>query len=36
MFAEVARGKRTPAEAARIYDRSFRRIFERWRARKKI
>jgi multiple sugar transport system substrate-binding protein len=36
MFAEVAQGKRTPAEAARVYDRSFKRIFARWRARKKI
>ena len=36
MFAEVAQGKRTPAEAARVYDRSFKRIFARWRSRKKI
>jgi multiple sugar transport system substrate-binding protein len=36
MFAEVAQGKRTPAEAAQVYDRSFKRIFARWRARKKI
>jgi multiple sugar transport system substrate-binding protein len=31
MFAEVAQGKRTPEEAARVYDRSFRGIFQRWR-----
>ena len=31
MFAEVAQGKRTPEEAAKVYDRSFRRIFQRWR-----
>ena len=31
MFAEVAQGKRTPAEAARVYDRSFKRIFQKWR-----
>jgi multiple sugar transport system substrate-binding protein len=31
MFAEVAQGKRTPEEAARVYDRSFRRIFQKWR-----
>ena len=36
MFAEVAQGKRTPEEAARVYDRSFRRIFQRWRNRGKI
>ena len=36
MFAEVAQGKRTPEEAARIYDRSFRGIFQRWRNRGKI
>ena len=36
MFAEVAQGKRTPDEAAKVYDRSFKRIFARWRARKKI
>ena len=30
MFAEVAQGKRTPEEAARVYDRSFRGIFQRW------
>ncbi len=31
MFAEVAQGKRTPAEAAKVYDRSFKRIFQKWR-----
>jgi hypothetical protein len=31
MFAEVAQGKRTPSEAARVYDRSFKRIFQKWR-----
>jgi multiple sugar transport system substrate-binding protein len=31
MFAEVVQGKRTPEEAARVYDRSFRGIFQRWR-----
>jgi multiple sugar transport system substrate-binding protein len=31
MFAEVAQGKRTPEEAAKVYDRSFRRIFQKWR-----
>ena len=36
MFAEVAQGKRTPEDAARIYDRSFRGIFQRWRNRGKI
>jgi multiple sugar transport system substrate-binding protein len=36
MFAEVAQGKRTPAEAARVYDRTFRTIYQRWRTRKKI
>jgi multiple sugar transport system substrate-binding protein len=36
MFAEVAQGKRTPEEAARVYDRSFRGIYQRWRNRKKI
>jgi len=36
MFAEVAQGKRTPEEAARVYDRSFRGIFQRWRNRGKI
>ncbi len=36
MFAEVAQGKRTAEEAARVYDRSFRSIFQRWRNRGKI
>ena len=36
MFAEVARGKRTPEDAAKVYDRSFRHIFNRWRSRGKI
>ena len=36
MFAEVAQGKRTPEEAAKVYDRSFRGIFQRWRNRGKI
>jgi len=31
MVAEVAQGKRTPEEAAKVYDLSFRRIFQRWR-----
>jgi multiple sugar transport system substrate-binding protein len=33
MFAEVAQGKRTPEDASKIYDRSFKRIFQRWRNR---
>jgi multiple sugar transport system substrate-binding protein len=36
MFAEVAQGKRSPEEAARVYDRTFRTIYQRWRNRKKI
>jgi multiple sugar transport system substrate-binding protein len=36
MFAEVAQGKRTPEEAARVYDRSFRSIYQRWRNRGRI
>ncbi len=36
MFAEVAQGKRTPEEAARVYDRSFRGIYQRWRNRGKL
>jgi multiple sugar transport system substrate-binding protein len=36
MFAEVAQGKRSPEEAAKVYDRSFRVIFQRWRNRGKI
>ena len=31
MFAEVAQGKRTAEDAARVYDRSFRGIFQKWR-----
>jgi multiple sugar transport system substrate-binding protein len=31
MFAEVAQGKRTPEDAAKVYDRSFRGIFQKWR-----
>ncbi len=33
MFAEVAQGKRTPEDAAKVYHRSFGRIFARWRSR---
>jgi multiple sugar transport system substrate-binding protein len=36
MFAEVAQGKRSAADAARTYDREFRSIFQKWRNRKKI
>ena len=36
MFAEVAQGKRSPDEAARVYDRQIRQIFQRWRNLKKI
>ena len=36
MFAEVAQDKRTPADAAREYDRQIRIIFQAWRNRKKI
>jgi multiple sugar transport system substrate-binding protein len=36
MFAEVAQGKRTPEEAAKVYDRSFKRIFTRWQSRGKV
>jgi multiple sugar transport system substrate-binding protein len=36
MFAEVAQGKRTPEDAARVYDRSFKRIYQRWRNRERI
>jgi multiple sugar transport system substrate-binding protein len=36
MFAEVAQGKRTAEDAAKIYDRSFKRIFQKWRNRGKI
>ena len=31
MFAEVAQGKRTAEDAARVYDRTFRGIFQKWR-----
>jgi multiple sugar transport system substrate-binding protein len=36
MFAEVAQGKRSPADAARTYDGQIRQIFQAWRDRKKI
>jgi multiple sugar transport system substrate-binding protein len=36
MFAEVAQGKRSPADAAREYDRQIRIIFQSWRNRRKI
>jgi multiple sugar transport system substrate-binding protein len=36
MFAEVARGKATPADAAKATDREVRRIFAQWRRRGKI
>jgi multiple sugar transport system substrate-binding protein len=36
MFAEVVQGKRTAEDAAKIYDRSFKRIFQKWRNRGKI
>ena len=36
MFAEVAQDKRTPADAARTYDRQLREIFQKWRNRGKI
>lgn len=36
MFAEVAQGKRTPEDAAVIYDSSFKRIFRAWRSRGKL
>jgi multiple sugar transport system substrate-binding protein len=36
MFAEVAQGKRTPADAAKTYDGLLREIFQKWRNRKKI
>jgi multiple sugar transport system substrate-binding protein len=36
MFAEVAQDKRTAEDAAKVYDRSFRSIFQRWRNRGKI
>ena len=31
MFAEVAQGKRTAEDASKVYDLSFRRIFQKWR-----
>ncbi len=36
MFAEVAQGKSSPAEAARAADREFKQIFAKWRRRGKI
>jgi multiple sugar transport system substrate-binding protein len=36
MFAEVAQGKQTPAEAARAAERQMKTIFAKWRKRKKI
>jgi multiple sugar transport system substrate-binding protein len=36
MFAEVAQGKSSPAEAARDAEREFKRIFAKWRSRGKI
>jgi multiple sugar transport system substrate-binding protein len=36
MFAEVAQGKRSPADAARAYDRQVRIIFQSWRNRRKV
>src|SRR5918992_98871 len=36
MFAEVARGQRSPDEAARVYHRQVGEIFAKWRRRKKI
>jgi multiple sugar transport system substrate-binding protein len=36
MFAEVAQGKRSPADAAKAYDGQLRAIFQKWRDRKKI
>jgi multiple sugar transport system substrate-binding protein len=36
MFAEVAQGKRSPADAAKTYDGQLREIFQKWRNRKKI
>ena len=36
MFAEVAQGKRSPADAAKTYDGQIRAIFQRWRDLKKI
>jgi multiple sugar transport system substrate-binding protein len=36
MFAEVAQGKRSPADAAKTFDGLIREIFQKWRDRKKI
>jgi multiple sugar transport system substrate-binding protein len=36
MFAEVAQGKKTPAEAARDAEKQMKTIFAKWRRRKKI
>ena len=36
MFAEVARGRRTPEDAARVYHARFGTIFRKWRQRGKI
>jgi hypothetical protein len=36
MFAEVAQGKLTPAEAAKAAERDAKRIFAKWRSRGKI
>jgi hypothetical protein len=36
MFAEVARGERSPDEAARVYQRQIGQIFAKWRRRGKI
>jgi multiple sugar transport system substrate-binding protein len=32
MFAKVARGDETPENAAKVADREYRRIFERWKS----
>jgi len=36
MFAEVAQGKRTPADAARTYHGQINKIFAKWRKQKKV
>ena len=36
MFAEVAQGKRTPADAARSYHSQINKIFAKWRKQKKV
>ena len=36
MFAEVAQGKKTPAEAAQDAEKQMKTIFAKWRRRKKI